>query len=232
MSLAYIRTVPYLCHMATISIRKYAVLKGCTEGNVRLAIKYGKIIEGVARKPDGKVAGIIVEVADREWADNYNMDRIRNHAVMGNLKSGSPVVEFVKEFESPVVEKKPAVKKEKGKPLGKAAPPVDDQEPETDGTEDNTTIQEAKRKEAIYKAKLLEIELKEKQGSVVKVEQIRKSLFDAGAQIRASIMTVPDRDIDNIWGAETRNEAYQLLVGALNQSLEKLHSLKVKGLNG
>lgn len=225
--LAYIRTVSYLCHMATISIRKYAGLKGCTEGNVRLAIKYGKIIEGVARKPDGKVAGIIVEVADQEWADNYNMDRIRNHAIMDSLKSGIPAVEIVKEFEADVVKEKPTLKEKKAKP---APPLVDTQEPETDSTEDTTTIHEAKRKEAIYKAKLLEIELKEKQGSVVKVEQIRKSLFDAGAQIRASIMTVPDRDIDNIWGAETRNEAHQLLVVALNKSLEKLHSLKVKGL--
>lgn len=204
--------------MEVISIRKYAILKGCTEGNVRAAIRTGKIKEGVKRE-DGKVKGIIIDVADQEWAENYNHDRIRNSSILSKLDLDSAdvsvVVKSSKEIKNIDIQKK-----EEGSELVH----------ENIQLLDDVTIFEAKRKEAIYKAQLLELSVLERKKELISANKVYKALFDFTSHASSAILSIPDRIIDDLIASKSRSDAYNLLSTALNDALKKLSNSKPKGL--
>jgi len=86
----------------------------------------------------------------------------------------------------------------------------------------DTSLAAAKRAQAVYKAKILELEMKQKQGSLVDRDQVYKALFAAGQEVRSALQAVPDRFIDNILAARSRNEAHSILSNAIADALEKL----------
>lgn len=200
----------YLCIMSTkLSLRKYAALKGCSEGNVRAAIKAGKIKAGISRGANGKVDGIIVEIANKEWADNYGVHKIKNPEMLARLQGEN------KELEKKINEKR-------GKKLGQlTGQPIDDLiGNETDI--ENITFMEATRRQAVLKAELLKLELEEKDGRLVRIEKVKKSLYLFGNEVKNSIMDVPDRIVDEILACNTRQEASLILKTALNLALNQL----------
>lgn len=93
---------------------------------------------------------------------------------------------------------------------------------------DNSSMAAAKRAQAILKAKILEIELKEKQGKLVDKQQVYMALYEAGKEVKASIMAVPDRAIDQIFSAKSRNEAHTILTKALIDALDVLSDINSK----
>lgn len=94
----------------------------------------------------------------------------------------------------------------------------------------DSSIASAKRAQAILKAKLLDLELREKQGQLVDKQQVYKQLFEMGQQIRSAILTVPDRIIDNLMACNSRNEGHTMLMAALIDELEKLSNLENKDI--
>lgn len=95
-------------------------------------------------------------------------------------------------------------------------------------TRSGSSIADAKRAQAILKAKLLDIELKEKQGKLVDKALVYQSLFAAGQEVRAAILAVPDRIIDTLMACDTRNEAHTMLLGALIDALETVSDMEGK----
>lgn len=209
-----------------MSIRKYAISKGCSEGNVRSAIKSGKITKGVEYHPEtGRIKGIIVDIANKEWAKNYNMERIRNKSVLKSLG-----IESMRKVTD----------KEKAKPAttniienNYDAISGGDEEAEIDIESvslEKETIFEAKRKESVYKAKLLEFQVLEKRKELINANKVYKALFDFTSQASSTILAVPDRIIDNLLACDSRADAYNLLNAALVDALNKLSNRKPKGL--
>lgn len=90
---------------------------------------------------------------------------------------------------------------------------------------DTSSMAAAKRAQAIIKAKILEIELKEKQKKLVDKQAVYLALFDAGKEVKASIMAVPDRVIDAVFSAKSRNEAHTILTKALIEALDVLSDI-------
>lgn len=220
--------------MEKISITDYADMLECSEGTVRSAIRAGKISEGVVKNRSGRTVGVLPGIASREWASHYNPDRTQNHAILENLNrlaGDLPKEELPSngtgkhaEENEPAPKKKP-VRKAKARRLD-----VPDESAPADASEimDTDNIYEAKRKAEILKAKLLKVQLLEKEGELVNAESIRAALYDFGARVRSAVLSVPDRVIDNILASETRNEAYLLLSGALTDALKTLADDKLK----
>lgn len=80
---------------------------------------------------------------------------------------------------------------------------------------------EARRKKEILSAKLLALELAERQGQLVQKEAVYKELYKIGQELRSELLNVPERNIDNILASNNRSEAKNLLTDAILQILEK-----------
>jgi hypothetical protein len=187
-----------------ISIREYARRKGCSDMNVRQAIKAGKIVQGVVTNEAGKPK-IVPEIADREWAANFAPEKIQNAKLAASL--GVPL------------------------PDSTASVTGDDSDPDStalpDAT-DNMTMAQAQRVEWVYKAKLRKIEYEKAAGSLVEMETVYRNLFAYGKEVGAAIMAIPDREIDLILAAPNRNAAHKHLYDALANALEKLAEIETR----
>jgi hypothetical protein len=194
-----------------ISYREYGRRRGCSDTAVRKAIIAGKIFEGVARNKRGKALGIYEEIANREWAMNHDPVRER---VSQNGESTARFMEVEAEGEqSPSAPSEPTTKPR--------AIPKEGYNPANENT-----LAAAKRAQAVYKAKLSELEYKQKAGQLVDKQEVYKQLYGAGQELRQAFQTIPDRFIDDILAAKTRNEAHQILFNAVADVLEGLAEIE------
>lgn len=190
-----------------ISLRKYAELLGCTEGNVRDAIKKKKIVAGVIIQ-NGKNKGIDVEVANSEWGTNFNTERPRNMELLTNVTATQPA----KAAKNPVS----AQNTDTETALGE----VTDLE-----IYDDDTLQTASRKKTILEARKLKLQVAELEGRLVDKQAVYKSLFAAGIEVRNAISNVPSRVIDSILSAPTRIDAQRILTEELNSALQTVSDI-------
>lgn len=93
-----------------------------------------------------------------------------------------------------------------------------------------TTLAKAKQAKAVYDAKLAELEYKEKAKILVKKDDVYRALFGYGQELRAKMQSIPDRVIDEILSAKSRNAAHQILYNAISNELEFLATLNQKSL--
>lgn len=189
-----------------ISIREYGRRRGCSDTAVRKAINAGKIVEGVARDKRGKVLGIYEDVSNREWALNHDPTRERT------TKNGESSQRFLgTETEEPPVAPSPRVKSVAKEGYNPA---------------NENTLAAAKRARAVYEAKLKELEYKKMAGKLVDKDEVYKALYGAGQEVRQAFQTIPDRFIDDILAAKSRNEAHQLLFNAIADVLDGLAEIE------
>lgn len=192
-----------------ISLREYGRRKGCSDTAVRKAIKAEKIVKGVVVDIKGRPR-INPAVADVEWSRNVDPDRPRV------AQKGKAIFDEGAETETTETDTEAD---ESSAPAGVRR-----------ATGTDTSLAAAKRAQAVYKAKILELEMKAKQGSLVDRDQVYKALFAAGQEVRSSLQGIPDRFIDNILAARSRNEAHLILANAIADALDKLADLGNKEL--
>lgn len=101
---------------------------------------------------------------------------------------------------------------------GRTAKEVD---PEETKAARSSTLNQAKQAQAVFAAKLSELEYKKKAGQLVEKEKVYKTLFDFGKELRNDLLAIPDRIIDDILGAPNRMDALTLLYDELANVLEK-----------
>lgn len=182
---------------------------GVSDTAVRKAIAAGYIVNGVIGL-DTKRPKIDVEVACEEWGKP-----VVNAPEAGPEKSPVPPIA------------KPAPKP-KPVPVSVVIDPEDEDDeddddlPDPENLGDLTTMVEAKRVEAVLKAKKLKIQIAEMEGRLVDKEAVYKKLFDKGQQVRAAIMAIPDRITANLLACKSVVEANNLMTDELMQALEKL----------
>lgn len=192
-----------------ISIREYGRRRGCSDTAVRKAINAGKIIEGVARDKRGKVLGINEEIANAEWAMNHDPMKERV------TQNGEASARFLEPETNAEPNPQP---KQQGKSTGYS------------GAANENSLAAAKRVQALYKAKLSELEYKQKSGKLVDKQEVYKQLYGAGQELRQAFQTIPDRFIDDILAATNRNEAHQILFNAIADVLEGLAEIEKREL--
>lgn len=86
----------------------------------------------------------------------------------------------------------------------------------------SSSFAEAKRVREIIGAQLSALDLKERKGELVKKDDVYKTLYKFGQEVRVSLMAIPDRSIDSIRAAKTRAEAHQILTAAIHSALDAL----------
>lgn len=106
---------------------------------------------------------------------------------------------------------------------------TEEQQP-TIAPNNEATLAAAKRAHAVFKAKMAELEYKEKLGTLVDKKQVYDSLFAFGKELRTAVLGVPERVIDGILAADNRHDAFSILYDELVNVLEALSDIDKRPL--
>lgn len=98
---------------------------------------------------------------------------------------------------------------------------------EQTGTAPKITYEDAQLQEKIAKARIADLELQEKEGSLVSREAVNNQLFAAGKELRDALLTIPDRITDIIMAEQNRTMVYNTIYDAIAGELQKLADLQI-----
>jgi len=191
-------------------LEDYAKTLCVTPKAVRAAINNGRIPSSAISTTNfggrtGKKERILIDktVADVAWVNTENVSQGRR-----TPEAKAAVQRLREELSLKGENVQPAEKKGKG---------------------GDVTLSEAQRLEKIAKAEIARIELLRLKGSLVQKDVVYKQLFEAGAQLRDSIMSVPDRIAADIVSANGEtSKIRKILTEALASSLEGLTDVNSK----
>lgn len=230
--------------MELISIREYARRKGCSDPAVLKAIKTGRINNGCIIDEKGNKK-IIPEIADAEWKSNSDPVRAKMgirfdipSTTQEPAKQETPAPATVptqkpkpapKVLPAPEPKPKPAKPKpttKPAKPMPAPAPAADVAPVVPDRTTfkpvQDDTLAAARKAQEVYKAKIAELDYKKRIGDLVAKDEVYKALFAFGQELRTQFQAIPDRVVDNMLAASSRNEAHIILYEAITKVLENL----------
>lgn len=202
--------------MEKLSIRQFADVIGVSDTAVRKAIKSGKIYDSIDWTVPHRPKIDPIKAAE-EWGKNYDP----THGQHDELITGVKVVAKANQSQPP--------KPKKEKPSAQFE--VVREAPEAHPAQGGRSLAEIKRQTAEVKLRLAAVELKEKQGQLVDKDQVYRSLFAAGQEMRTALQAIPDRCIDNILSASNRTEAHSILYTEITNALERLSDIYKRGLN-
>lgn len=188
-----------------LKISEFEKLTGISNKTITAAIKSGKIpSDYVDRVGVAATAPYYLDPkkAAAEWCSKINI----NHQLSRPLRE--TLLKYISTFKPSLVKPSKSDKDTQQTPA-----PV----------EASMTMADAQLKERIAKAQIAELELKEKDGTLVSKELVDRELFAAAQEIRNSLLAIPDRIIDQVIAeASSRNKAYNALYDAIAAELEKL----------
>ena len=194
-----------------LSIREYSrwlADRGVNVTDVAIgkAIKAGKIDKAIDRT-NPKRPKIDPELASQEWGKNYDPSYHRKDSItekLGETITGS----------------KPGTKPTRE--------PKTETEPPSNG---GKSLAEIKRQTAEVRLHEAALDLKKKRGELVDKQKVYRALFSAGQEVRTAFQAIPDRVIDDILAAKTRNEAHGVLFNAIADTLEMLSEIANRDIN-
>jgi hypothetical protein len=198
-----------------VSIREYARRIGVSDTAVRKAIKSDKIIKGLVRDYNGNPL-IIPDVATEEWRLSRDITHVKTvSAKLDTVPKPKPQKEKVQKS-----------KPQKVNPQALAKIESETFQEDPISKMENSLVA-AKRAQAVYKAKMMELEMKQKQGLLVDKKLVYSALFDAGKELRQAFEALPDRWIDQIISAaKDRNKAHLILTDAIQEVLGRLSDIE------
>ncbi len=192
-----------------IKISEFERLTGLNNRTVALAIQAGKIpAQYVKQIGDGATSPKYIhkKKAAVNWYQNINA----NHHLSRTLRES--LAKYIRSFDPTIIGE------------GKNPPAKTKAESKTEILEpENISFSEAQRREKVAKAKVAELELKEKEGELVQKAVIYEQLYAAGKELRDTLLSIPDRIIDQVIAAsENRAKALNTVYDAIALELEKL----------
>lgn len=214
-----------------ISKNQFAKDMGVDEKLIRRAIIDGKIKLGVVLDGKGR-EWINPEVAKAEFVSSLNVRRLRSKSTQALANS---VIDYSLLKENQVVIEKPLpeVVNEKPKAEKKRVVYEMTDEERLDAAYEaarKTTQHELSTQKLRMEVEREEINLKKLKGEMIELKDIRSSLYDAGVEIRSSLLSVPDRIVDSILAATDRHEALQVMKNEFSSVLKTLSGLHTKDL--
>lgn len=99
---------------------------------------------------------------------------------------------------------------------------------DSDNDDGGDSLHVAKRRREFALAEIAEIELAFKKGELVKIDDVRKTGFEAARITRDALLNIPNRISDELVSLTTRDEVYALLTKEIFEalsSLERLHNV-------
>ena len=189
-----------------IKLSEFERLAGLSSRTVALAITHGKIsAECVKKIGTGATSPMYVnpQAAAVSWYQNLNS----NHHLSRTLRC--TLAKYIKKFAPDVV----------GEDIKKSKEEV----------QEKMSFDEALRREKSAKARTAELELAEKEGSLISKVNVYNSLFEAGKQIRDALLSIPERITDDIIASvENRTKVRNLIHDAIAAELKKLSEINKK----
>lgn len=178
-----------------VKLTDFERLTGLNGRTVRAAVKTGRIPAEFVRRPDGNPA--TPYYIDPQPAAVYWYNNINNNR---------PLSKMVKEGLAAYIETFDYVEA-----VGTGTP------------EEQMSFNEAQRRERAAKARIAELELLEKEGTLVAKAMVDTELFAAAQEIRNALLVIPDRIIDQVIAESgNRNKAHGIIYNAIADELEKL----------
>lgn len=189
-------------------------MKGITETSVRKMIKSGRLTEKALDKSNPNRPKIIVAVADKEFIlnTNYNLTRI--------TKSG-PNYERLASNPEALANMLGAEDFDEG---GKIHLP---EGADLDLSKEPTDIAEAKEHEAIYKAIKVRLEVLKMRAELVDKTEVNIQLGMLGVKLRNGILGIPDQIVADVYAAEDKFQAREIMYKSLEAVLLNLADMKV-----
>lgn len=183
-----------------ISLREFARRLNTNDKSVRDAIKKKAIINGVEYKTNGQPR-IVYEIALREWESWISLEG-RESKIDFSAAKKETHIKREREGERPIAE--------------------------SGIVREANSTQKINHARAAIKLQMDSMELQKKKGQLVEKDKVNKELFEAGKEIRETLLTIPDRIVDDMLAADNRNEAHTLLYKEIEMSLEKLSRMEEK----
>lgn len=75
-----------------------------------------------------------------------------------------------------------------------------------------------------HKARLLELDLAEREGRLLDAKEVERDLFEGYRAVREALLTVPDRVSGTLAGESNADVIYRILTAEIRQALEQLHA--------
>ncbi|WP_298032139.1 hypothetical protein [uncultured Alistipes sp.] len=187
-----------------IKISDFEELTGISTKTVSAAIKRGYI-------PDN-FADVVGTSATSPYYLNPQQAAVcwyksLNAAHPGQRKVRESLAGYIKTFDKSVIE--PAAKE-----ASRSTPKI--------------SYEDAQLQEKIAKARIAELELQEKEGSLVSRERVNDQLFAAGKELRDALLTIPDRITDLIMAEDNRTMVYNTIYDAIAAELQKLADIQIE----
>ena len=104
-------------------------------------------------------------------------------------------------------------------------------EPTDDGPASN---QDAADNRALYekfRAEKMRLQVLRMSGELVDKQEVYRALYGFGAELRAELMTIPDRFIDEIISATSRHQAHKILYDALESCLLTMSDIESREIS-
>jgi len=199
-----------------ISQREYARSRNITLPSVQDAIKYGRLNKSLVKV--GKHNKIIPEIADKEWKENTNHDR-RPNCSKGNSKAND--YGTIKEVSKTEIDQLNNSTENKR---------ILNELPRTfAGLKDLITfeglapdIAESRAFFEGYKAKLLELEYKEKQRELIPIDEIKEVWTELLKNFQSKVRSIPTKITPILTASSREEEVERILADSLDEALNEL----------
>lgn len=194
-----------------ISLREYANMSGVSEGYIRKLRDKGKIsARAFVVHPGNTRPMILPDIADAEWGSAHKALKGIKNTPRSEKSSKTIILAPVEkqavndtgDIELSVDE----MVDDEGLPIVRAG----------------MTAFDADRVKKILESMTLKVKLRQTNGELVEKKEVYKDLFLFAQEMRAELQNIPERTIDEIMAAVSRNKGYLILSGEIDKVLEKL----------
>ena len=203
-----------------VPLSEYARLNKCDRNIIYRAIESGLISDKAIIKKDNGKTCIIPSIADKEWGKDYRAKKGIDKADASKVrKTKKRVVVKVPEPEE--------TQDEKLESVGDEPELLDDEGlPVITATMDYKAALKANE---ILEAHERKLKVRKMKGELVEKDLVYKVFFMKGQEDRAKFESIPERIIDEILAAKSRNQAYLILTKAIADALDATSKLpKIK----
>jgi hypothetical protein len=189
-----------------VKLSEFERLTGMTSRTVALAISKGKISPKCVKQVGTGATSpkyIDPQAAAVSWYQNLNSNHHLSRTLRGSLSK------YIRTFAPDIVGEGEKNRKQE--------------------TKEKQTYEESLRRKEAAKSRLMELELAEKEGSLISKINVYNSLFDAGKQIRDALLSIPERVTDEIIASvENRTKVCNIIYDAISLELERLSEINKK----
>lgn len=189
-----------------MTVMDYAKTRGCSDVNVRIAIRKGKIKEGAVRDELNRIH-VMKEVADKEW----DAARGINDLVQSNRREREKNPEAFYGYDGSSRNRR--------------------EEDDDEGDSTDPSILEAKRKNEWIKVETNTLILEEKRGKLVDAEKVKSEVFELARMVRSNMLAIPDRLSPKLAAERDERKVHKELVFEIKKALRELQEIIKEGMD-